>query len=97
MHITRKILIFDGQCNYKKCVKLLKEQLLLIHVYDLRKFSPSFIKFTVIELKVAGFLKPAGFLKQTGDQKMKLASFLKPFEKGCIFETGRIFETGSDF
>ena len=61
MHITRKIFIFDGQCITKKCVYLLKEQCLLIHVYDFRKFSSSFIKFTVNELKIARFFKPAGF------------------------------------
>ena len=71
MHITRKILIFDGQCNYEKCLELTKKQLLCIHVYDFRKFSPYFIKFTVDELKVARFLKPFGFLKQTEIRDLK--------------------------
>ena len=86
MHITGKILIFDRQCIIKKCVELLKEQFLFILVYDFWKFSSSFIKFTVNELKVTGFLKPPGFLKHTCIFELQMAKFLK--QAGFLKHTG---------
>ena len=84
MNITRKISIVDGQCNHEEYVELLKEYVLLIYVYDFRKFSPSFIKFTVIELKMVGFLNPIGFLKQTVFLEKKIKKIKKKWKKKKI-------------